>query len=117
MKQNGRTFAFARKAGKQGAAADARASDCALRAVIDPERISIVKAGDFKKAAAARAADEIVTLHQVKGDFDADPDVDGFAFFGAGLKTPLFDSVDGIAVFFGAQDLWSLRYRWASRRA
>jgi hypothetical protein len=27
----------------------------AMRAVIDPERISIVKAGDFKKAAASPA--------------------------------------------------------------
>jgi hypothetical protein len=28
----------------------------AMRAVIDPDRISIVKAGDFKKAAAAAPA-------------------------------------------------------------
>ena len=51
--ENGRTFAFADKIENTVRQLTPEQAVAALRATIDPDRISIVKAGDFKKAAAA----------------------------------------------------------------
>jgi len=53
--RNDRTFAFAEKLENTVRQLTPDQINAALRATIDPERISIVKAGDFKKAAAAAA--------------------------------------------------------------
>jgi zinc protease len=53
--ENGRTFAFAEKLENKVRELTPDQVIAAMRAVIDPDRISIVKAGDFKKAAAAAA--------------------------------------------------------------
>ena len=54
--QNGRTFAFAEKLENDVRQLTPDQVAAAFRATIDPERISIVKAGDFKKAASAAPA-------------------------------------------------------------
>ncbi len=51
--QDGRTFAFAEKLENKVRELTPDQVIAAMRAVIDPDRISIVKAGDFKKAAAS----------------------------------------------------------------
>ena len=75
-----------------------------MRAVIDPDRISIVKAGDFKKGRSGGQRNEVGLAerkrsNQVEGDFDANPDIDRFACFGTGLKAPLGDGFDGVLIF------------------
>ena len=51
--ENGRTFAFAANLENKVRELTPDQVNAAMRAVIDPDRISIVKAGDFKKAAAS----------------------------------------------------------------
>ncbi len=53
----------------------------------------------------------------MEGDFDADADVDGFAVFGAGFETPLFEGVDRVAVFALAQAFDDFNIDWVSLRA